>query len=170
MASTPFSTVNLSGCTKQPLLPCSCSGTDQPAQALADTEPDRRFDPLIADGQRVAPARFCVAERVFRALDRHTAQNGVDGKQRKIKIFRARQDILPRSDARHAIIGVEQDRLHAIGPRRFQQLQIGKGMVQPPGMYTPVTAVTPRKQISSSTAIKETTLFFNESASLMVYS
>ena len=45
-----------------------------------------------------------------------------------------------------------------------------KGMVQPPGMYTPVTAVTPRKQISSSTAIKETTLFFNESASLMVYS
>ena len=40
------------------------------------------------------------------------------------------------------------------------------GMVQPPGMYTPVTAVTPRKQISSSTAIKETTLFFNESASL----
>ena len=43
-----------------------------------------------------------------------------------------------------------------------------KGMVQPPGMYTPVTAVTPRKQISSSTAIKETTLFFNESASLMV--
>ncbi len=72
-------------------------GTDQPAQALADTEPDRRFDPLIADGQRVAPARFCVAERVFRALDRHTAQNGVDGKQRKIKIFRARQDIFPRS-------------------------------------------------------------------------
>lgn len=108
------------------------SGTDQPAQALADTEPDRRFDPLIADGQRVAPARFCVAERVFRALDRHTAQNGVDGKQRKIKIFRARQDILPRSDARHAIIGVEQDGLDTISASRFQQLQIGKGMIQPP--------------------------------------
>ena len=132
MASSPFSTVNLSGCTKQPLLPCSCSGTDQPAQALADTEPDRRFDPLIADGQRVAPARFCVAERVFRALDRHAAQNGVDGKQGKIEIIRARQDILPRSDARHAIIGIEQDGLDTISASRFQQLQIGKGMIQPP--------------------------------------
>lgn len=38
-------------------------------------------------------ARFCVAERVFRALDRHTAQNGVDGKQGKIKIFRAQEAV-----------------------------------------------------------------------------
>lgn len=77
-------------------------------------------------------ARFCVAERVFRALDRHTAQNGVDGKQGKIEIIRARKRVLPRPDARHAIIGVEQDRLHAISASRFQQLQIGKGMIQPP--------------------------------------
>ena len=34
------------------------------------------------------------------------------------------------------------------------------GMVQPPGMYTPVTAVTPRKMMISMTAIKEVTLFF----------
>lgn len=34
------------------------------------------------------------------------------------------------------------------------------GMVQPPGMYTPVTAVTPKKMMISMTAIKEVTLFF----------
>ena len=39
------------------------------------------------------------------------------------------------------------------------------GMVQPPGMYTPVTAVTPRKMMISMTAIKEVTLFSLASAS-----